>query len=206
MTGQITLYSFVNRDRSGKIRWTAYELGYSIDEQRVEFGAHRRDEYAALNPYRQIPAMKIDGQVMLESTAACINLAERHPDSGLIPDIDAPSRAKFWEQAALATQTLEYPVVHYFLSQAGIVDEVWGSLLEDRLREHFAVYVKNVPEQGWWLGESFTLVDIFAAYVLRIAVRAGLLDYRGVLQQWFERLMARPASQQACFFEGFPED
>ena len=206
MTGQIKLYSFADRDRSGKIRWTAYELGYSVEECRLDFGEHRQDDYASLNPYRQIPTVEIDDEIMIESSAVCINLAERHPEHGLIPPAGDPSRSVFWQQVALATQTLEFRVVNYILSKAGIVDEAWGPMLEDRLRSHFAVFVGNVPEQGWWLGETFTLADIFAAYVLRIAVKSGLLENTAPLKGWFERPMARPAVQQAGFFDGFLED
>lgn len=205
MNRQITLYSFSDRDRSGKIRWTANELGYLVNEVRVDHGEHRQDEYAAVNPYRQIPAVKIDDEFLIESTAVCINLAERHPESGLIPPAGDPLRPAFWQQVVIATQTLEFQVVNYILSKSGLVDEAWGPLLEERLHASVEVFKKNVPGQEWWLGEAFTLTDIFAAYVLRIAVQSGLIEYRGALKNWFERLIARPAAQKAKFFSGFPE-
>ena len=206
MTRELTLYSFSNRDRSGKIRWTAYELGYHVNERRLELDEHLQDEYAAINPYKQIPAVEIDGEIMIESTAVCIRLAEKHPEPGLIPAPGDQSREAFWQQTAIATQTLEFPVVSYILSKVGIVDDTWGDLLEDRLRTGIAVFSKDVPDNGWWLGETFTLADIFAAYVLRIAVMSGILEYQGSLKNWMERLRARPAAQQAGFFDGFHED
>lgn len=205
MNRQISLYSFGDRDRGGKIRWTAYELGYTINEHRVNLGDHREPAYAAINPYQQIPAVIIDDEVMYESTAVCINLAERHPESQLIPEIGDPIRPVFWQQAALATQTLEFPAVMNILSKSGLVNEAWGPLVERRLRSHFAIYVKNVPDRGWWLGDTFTLADIFAAYVLRIAISSEILEYEGSLKNWFKRLMARPAAKQAAFFVDFTE-
>ncbi len=206
MSRHITLYSFGNRDRSGKVRWTANELGYTIEEHRLELGEHMGEDYLALNPYQQIPTVEMDGALLIESTAVCINLAEKHPEYGLIPDPGDPLRVEFWQQMGVATQTFEYPVVNYILSKAGIVDGDWAVLLEGRLRARFAVFVKRVPVQGWWLGEAFTLADIFAAYVLRIAVKSDLLEYSGPLKDWFERLMARPAVQKAGFFDGFFDD
>lgn len=206
MNRQIKLYSFGNRDRSGKVRWTAYELGYTIEEQRLELGEHLQDEYTAVNPYQQIPSVEIGDELMIESTAVCISLAEKQPENGLIPQPGDPERVAFWQHMAVATQTLEFPVVNYILSKAGIVDEAWASMLENRLRARFAVFVKNVPVQDWWLGETFTLADIFAAYVLRIAVSAGVLENTEPLSGWFERLMARPAAQKAGFFDDFLQD
>jgi len=205
MTRQINLYSFGNRDRSGKVRWTACELGYTVDEHRLELGEQVQDAYGAFNPYRQIPAVQIDGEVMIESTAICINLAEKHPEYGLIPPPGDPARPVFWQHVGVATQTLELPAVNFLLSKAGIVDAAWGPLLEKSLRSRMATFAVNVPGDGWWLGEQFTLADIFAAYVLRIAVGGGLVEYKGALKGWFERIMARPAAQQAGFFDGFIE-
>ena len=75
MAGSITLYSFGDNDRSGKVRWTAEELGYQVEEMRVELGDQHKPEYLKLNPYAQIPAALIDGQPYYESMAICLALA-----------------------------------------------------------------------------------------------------------------------------------
>jgi glutathione S-transferase len=58
-----------------------------------------------------------------------------------------------------------------------------------------------MPANGYICGD-FTLADIFAAYVLRIGVQAGLLSLEGNLADYLRRLMTRPAAQAARFFEG----
>jgi glutathione S-transferase len=199
MKRAITLYSFVDGDRSGKVRWTARELGYEVTEERVAVGQQNQPDYLGINPYGQIPAARLDGTVLIESTAICLSLAERHPESGLIP-ADGSVREAFWQAACVATQTLEFPVATYFLSKNGVADPAWAGLLEERVRRKLRTFADQTPAGDYWLG-AFTLVDIFAAYCLRIGVTAGLLEFEGTVGAYLERLMQRPAAQQARFFD-----
>ena len=198
MDQAMALYSFTDRDRSGKVRWTGEELGYSITEKRVSLGEHQQPEYLSLNPYGQIPTVVVDGQTMIGSTAICISLAEA-AGGALIP-AQADARSRFWEQVFLVTGTLENDAVSSYLSKAGIYNEDLHPLIEPALIPRLAQFASTVPENGWLIGSKFTLADIFAAYVLRIGVDSGLLEEAGALAAYLERLRARPAAQRARFF------
>jgi len=200
MSRNITLWSFADVDRSGKVRWTALELGYEIDEIRVKPGQHREDGYRALNPYAQIPTAELDGEILLESTAICLALAERHPEAGLLPS-ERRQRDRFWELVHLAGSTLEAPVVMYHLSRLGIVDAAWGPLCAQSIDQRLAVFARQAPEQGYLCGD-FSIADICAAYVLRIGVQSELLALEGALAGYLARLAERPAAQAARFFAG----
>ncbi|NND44996.1 MAG: glutathione S-transferase family protein [Xanthomonadales bacterium] len=199
MSRRIQIHSFADVDRSGKVRWTARELGYEIDEQRLSPGAHLQPEYLALNPYGQVPTARIGDQKLIESSAICIVLAERHPEKQLIPS--APSaRESFWQTVNLVTTTLETPTVNYFLSQRGIMDERWKDLLAESLPPRLRAFAERLPEEGY-LYERFTLADVFAGYVLRIGVQSGLLAYEASLGAYLDRLRARPAAVEARIFD-----
>jgi glutathione S-transferase len=201
MKKHIKIWSFADVDRSGKVRWTANELGYDIEEVRVWLGEHRADPYRALNPYGQIPTAELDGQTLIESTAICLALAERHPEACLVPQ-ERVSRDRFWQSVNLSVSTLETPVVLYYLSQHGIVDAAWASLCSSAISARLPVFAASMPQEGYICGE-FSLADICAAYVLRIGVQAELLPLEGKLNSYLQRLMARPAAQAARFFDGF---
>jgi glutathione S-transferase len=200
MSRSLKLWSFADVDRSGKVRWAARELGYDIEEQRVGLGEHAAEPYRALNPYAQIPTAEIDGQRLIESTAICLALAERHPEAALVPQ-DRDLRDRFWQALNLATTTFESPVVLYYLARRGVIDAAWAPLCEAPLRRRLPVFAAGLPDDGYICG-SFTLADVCAAYVLRIAVQAELLPLEGVLAAYLRRLAARPAAQEARFFEG----
>jgi glutathione S-transferase len=200
MKRHIRIWSFADVDRSGKVRWTANELDYEIEETRIKPGEHTAEPYGALNPYRQIPTAELEGQTLIESTAICLALAERHPDAGLIPAA-RESRDRFWQSVNLSVTTLETPVVLYYLSKLGIVDAAWAELWARPLAPRLTTFAASAPKKGYICGE-FSVADICAAYVLRIGVQAGLLPLEGNLEIYLRRLMDRPAAQAARFFEG----
>jgi glutathione S-transferase len=200
MSRHIKLWSFADVDRSGKVRWTANELGYEIEEVRIKPGEHAAEPYLKLNPYGQVPTAEFDGIRMIESTAICLALAERHPEAGLIP-CDRQALDRFWQTVHMASSTLEFPVVMYYLANLDYVDRNWASLCTAPLQARLPVFAASMPEQGFLCG-SFSIADICAAYVLRIGVQAKLLSLEGTLGGYLSRLMARPAAQAARFFEG----
>jgi glutathione S-transferase len=203
MSRHLKLWSFADMDRSGKVRWTANELGYEIEEVRVRFGEQAGESYRRLNPYGQIPAVELDGQHLIESTAICLALAERHPEAGLIPE-DRAGRDRFWQSLSLSVSSLEMPVVMYFLAKRDIVDAAWATLCAGPLQAKLPVFAGEMPAEGYICGD-FSLADVCAAYVLRIGVQAGLVPLEGQLERYLRRLMARPAAQAARFFDGFGE-
>jgi glutathione S-transferase len=200
MNKRIKIWSFADVDRSGKVRWTANELGYEIEEERVALGEHTAEPYLELNPYGTIPTAEVDGQILIESTAICLALAERHPEAGLVPQ-DPALRDLFWQSVNLSTSTLETPVVLYYLSSRGFADAAWAPLCAQPLDTRLPVFAAGMPQDGY-ICDDFSIADICAAYVLRIGLQAGLLSLEGTLEAYLRRLMARPAAQAARFFEG----
>ena len=199
MSKAIQIFSFADVDRSGKVRWTACELGYEIEETRLELGEHQGEDYLRLNPYAQVPTATIDGKNFIESSAICVLMAERHPEAGLIPT-DLEQREVFWQQVSVAVTSLETPVVNYFLASRGIMDERWKSMLEDSLKPRIETFVSTMPTSGYLAGD-FSLADIFAAYVLRVAIQGGVLINDGVLADYLDRLRARPAAAASRMFD-----
>ena len=158
MSQSIRLYSFADVDRSGKVRWTAREIGLDVEDSRLELGEQSGEAYLQLNPYAQVPTAEIEGQSFVESTAICLILAERHPGIGLIP-VEAEQREEFWQNVALATTTLEQPMVNYSLSKWGVIDERWAELLKEGLIPRLETFADSMPDEGYLHG-AFTLADI----------------------------------------------
>ena len=101
---------------------------------------------------------------------------------------------------AISNASLETPAVNYFLSKRGLIDVRWMELLGEGLQLRISAFASEAPEEGFLCGD-FSLADIFAGYVLRIGVQSGLLPKEGRLATYLDRLRARPAAQQARFFD-----
>jgi glutathione S-transferase len=203
MDRHIRIWSFADVDRSGKVRWTASELGYEIEEIRLGLGEHATDPYRQFNPYEQVPTAELDGKILIESSAICLLLAERHPEAGLIP-VRREERDLFWQSVHVSGSSLEIPVVNYYLSQAGFIDGAWAELWREPLSKRLNVFARSAPGSGYICGD-FSLADIFAAYVLRIGVQANLLPLQGQLKTYLDRLASRPAAAAARFFDSLPD-
>ncbi|MGH8222901.1 MAG: glutathione S-transferase family protein, partial [Woeseiaceae bacterium] len=73
------------------------EIGADIELRGVplERDAQRSADYAAVNPQRKLPTLVTpSGEVLTESAAILITLAERHPEARLLPPVPSPERAQ----------------------------------------------------------------------------------------------------------------
>src|SRR4051794_19198695 len=71
-------------------------LRYRVVELAPEGDNADADEVAKVNPLRQVPAVVLPGgQLMTESAAILIHLADSHPEAGLAPAPGAKDRAQF---------------------------------------------------------------------------------------------------------------
>jgi len=71
-------------------------LRYTLVEGATWADEGARERVAPVNPMRQVPTLVYPGgEVMTESAAILIDLADRHPDAALSPPIDDPKRRPF---------------------------------------------------------------------------------------------------------------
>jgi glutathione S-transferase len=199
MAELLTLYSFGDDDRSGKVRWLAAELGLELLECRVAAGTHRAAAYKELNPYAQIPTVEWRGRTVTESTAICHTLAEAFTTPKLWIGPGGQGRAEYLHWLALFGETLEARLVECMVSKLGILGPEYFALHEKQLRFKLGVAAKRLPAEGHLAGERFTVADIVAGYNLRLAIQCGLVE-RAALEPYFDRLVARPAAEQSRIF------
>jgi GST-like protein len=75
---------------------TLLGLVYDVVEEPALTSPQRADRAATVNPMRQVPALVLpDGEILTESAAIMIWLADRHPEGGLAPATTDPARAAF---------------------------------------------------------------------------------------------------------------
>ncbi|MBI3207090.1 MAG: glutathione S-transferase family protein [Myxococcales bacterium] len=199
MTESITLHGFGDNDRSGKVRWTARELGLGVEEVRVKPGDHRRPPYTELNPFAHVPTVVFRGQTLFESTAICHTLAEAFDAPKLFVARGEPERQKYLFWLAAFGETLESRLVECAVSRAGILDPQYFSLHEHGLRFKLGVLADLLPKQGFLAGDRFTIADVVGGYGARLAIQCGLIE-RQRLEPWFSALVARPAAIESRIF------
>ncbi|QZH74833.1 MAG: glutathione S-transferase family protein [Erythrobacter sp.] len=77
----LTLYSFGPAANSLKPTLALYEKGLEFEHRLLNSARfeHLSDEYKAINPRGQVPALDDDGQIVTESTVICEYLEDAHP-------------------------------------------------------------------------------------------------------------------------------
>ena len=155
------------------VHWLLLELGLPHELHLVDTsaGEQKRPEYLALNPNGVVPTLVADGQPLFEAAAMLVTLADRHPQAGLAPALDAPQRAAYTQwmfHLANAVQPLFrlwwYPHEPAGEAQAETVRTLVRPRIEaawDRLDAHLAAH------GPYLLGDAPSAADFYLAMLMR---------------------------------------
>lgn len=193
--------------RSFRVMWLMEELGldYEVAYYSIRDGSMRTPEFLALSPAGRVPAMEMDGEVLVESGAILQVLCERHPEADLMPAPDHADRARFLEMMAYA-ETIGCLVENLNLNRIFLRDPADASpvvikLLTARLRAALGA-MEDRYEGDYLLSGGFSAADIMYAYGFELACRYVHLDQFPALTAYWDRLKARPAYQRAKARDG----
>ena len=131
--------------------------------------AQKSADYLKLNPTGRIPTL-VDTQggsdlVVFESSAICLHLLDKHPDSQLIPDLGDPMRSKFYQWLMYLNNTVQAELMIYFYPDKHTLDasgaQAIASRQEQRLTEMFVLLDTELANKKYLLGDQFTVCDLF---------------------------------------------
>lgn len=183
--------------RDMRVRWALEELAVPYDVQLLSFAELKQPVHLARNPFGQIPTWQDGDQVLFESGAIVLHLAEQH--AGLLPaDPDARMRAIMWVFAAL--NTVEPPIVErsmVWVLERGLP---WYSqrlvMLDERVRMRLSQLSAWLGTAAWLDGD-FSVGDLMMVSVLLRLKSSGLLDEYPKVAAYVGRATQRPAYQRA---------
>jgi GST-like protein len=128
---------------------------------------------ARVNPMRQIPALVLpSGEVMTESAAILIWLADRHPEARLSPGVDDPRRGQFlrWMAFIAAEIYALYWVrdVPSRLAEGAEAEAVIKARTLDRIAHCWRIMGEQARPAGrFLLGEELSVLDLYLAVASR---------------------------------------
>ncbi|MEG2805486.1 glutathione S-transferase family protein [Stenotrophomonas sp.] len=183
--------------RDMRVRWALEELGQPYDVRPVSFAAMKQPPHLARSPFGQIPTYEAGDQVLFESGAIVLHLAERYP--GLLPaDADARMRAITWMFAAL--NTVEPPIVERSMAVLFERDQPWYAqrleALDARVQQRLAQLAARLGDDPW-LDGGFSAGDLLMVSVLLRLGSSGMVDAHPTLAAYVARATARPGYQRA---------
>lgn len=183
--------------RDLRVRWAFEELGIAYGEDLVDV-RDKPGDFAAKQPWAQVPALRTGDVTLFESGAILLHLAEH--DARLMPAHGQPRADTLsWTLAALNSVeplVIELTNAAFFSKDADWWQERKPKLLKALGRRLDPVAARLDGRE--WLAGPFTIADIAMAHVLEPISRVtDLLEARPVLADYIARAKARPAHAQA---------
>ncbi|RAL08810.1 glutathione S-transferase family protein [Aspergillus homomorphus CBS 101889] len=203
------------------VHWMLIDADLPFNAIPVDFttGAQHADTYRRLNPTGRVPTLIIDGEARGESTALLMLLAERHPDRGLMPAMDASTRP-LWLQTMIYLANTVLPAMRdwFYADQDGPaagaaavrdlarrrIEGAWD-LLDARLAGSAGSHGASLTTAAakYLVGDTLTTADFMAVMLMRWA-----RDMPRPATSWphlapyVDHLTALPSFQEVCRREG----
>lgn len=177
----------------------AREAGIPLDLVKVDVGAKKIDvdgDFFAINPKGYVPALQLDdGDVLTEGPAIVQYLADRNPESGLVPRAGTAERYRMQEMLGYINSEIHkaYSPLFNPATPAATVEE-----RKAYLKKRYKLLDERLAGRRFLFGDQFTAADAYLFTVTSWAgyVKLELSEYAN-LAAFQKRVAARPAVQEA---------
>jgi glutathione S-transferase len=149
------------------------EVGAPYELVAVDLSGDARDPaYLKLNPHGRVPTLLIDGRPIFESAAICMVLADRHPQAGLAPTVDAAERPAYVQWMVYLTNTVQELMLQMFYPDRCTTEAADAPRVAAKARERIdhamGVVDKALAADGpYLLGAKASAADIYLTMLSR---------------------------------------
>ena len=151
---------------------TLLGLAYDVVEEPSLTSPNRADRAVAVNPMRQVPALVLpNGEILTESAAILIWLADSYPAGNLAPAVTDPGRAAFLRWMMFVSAQI-YAL--YWLrddpSRVADAPEHQAMIRErtaDRIAHCWEIMEAQVEPDPYILGEELSVLDLYVTVLSR---------------------------------------
>jgi len=166
----------------------------------------RAPDYLAISPAGRVPALEIDGQVMVESGAMLEYLSERFPESGLGRAPGSAERMAWldWIHYAetLGQHCANLTQAHIMLYEDWMRSPTQMKLEARRLAKALGRIETQLSDGRDWLLSGFSAADCAIAYPIYAGRHFIRLDDLPRTAAYWQRFSARPSFARALPPEG----
>lgn len=133
----------------------------------LEKNEQKEPKFLAVNPSGKVPALKLpEGQVVTESAAILLTVADHFPNVRLLPPAADAARGQAYRWLAFMASEI-YPMVEISDYPQRFVPEgeqakALRQRVRERIRERLLIVERNIAGP-WMLPSGFSILDIYAA-------------------------------------------
>jgi len=129
----------------------------------------KRPAFLAINPSGKMPALRLpEGDIVTESAAILLTLADHFPQARLLPPQASNDRAKAYRWLAFMAGEI-YPIVEivdYPERFVAVEAEALRAKARERIRERILI-IERMIQGPFLLAHGFSILDIYAAMFTR---------------------------------------
>lgn len=181
----------------------ANEAGLPIDLVKVDGKTKQtetNEDFLAVNPNGYVPTLVVDGETLTEAQLVVQYLADRKPESGLMPAAGDMARYRVQQWLAFISSELHKSFGAFF--KPGSTDEAKAAMRE-HLAKRFGYVDQQLEGRSYLTGDTFTAADAYLWTILGWTKFANIdLSPYANIQKFMGTVAARPAVQQALKAEG----
>ena len=186
--------------RSSRFIWLLEELG--VDYRLVYCGIPRRSGNGAPDPSnphpdKRVPALVHDGALITESPAIALYLTDLYPERGLGPSLGETNRGAYLSWLAYYAGEIEPAFAAKLSGQTD--NDPFAAKADDRV---IARVYSALKAGAFLLSDSFSAADVLVSSIF--AWFRDAVPPSAELDDWFERLAARPAATRALGKDACP--
>jgi GST-like protein len=151
---------------------TLLDIPYQVVEAVTWVEKAAQERVAVVNPARQVPAIIFpSGEIMTESAAILIYLADLHPEARLAPAPNDPKRAQYLRWMSYVSSA----IYSWFWAKGDpmrlALRDGDGPAMVDRIHDRIAACWRMMDEQitpgRYILGDEMTVLDIYVTVISR---------------------------------------
>jgi GST-like protein len=168
-------YKLYGTRRSGAamVELALAEIGatYEFVKTGLGKGAKNSDSYLTVNPTGKLPSLETpEGEILTESAAILLTLAERHPEAGLLPRRRGPARARAIRWTVFVAAEI-YPMIEIVDYPERFAGKAAAKALRERalarIRRRWLTVESAITGNPWMSARGPSTADLAIANVSR---------------------------------------
>jgi glutathione S-transferase len=144
---------------------------YRFEMVSLEKNEQKQPGFLAINPSGKMPALRLpEGEIITESAAILLTLADHFPQARLLPPQASNDRAQAYRWLAFMAGEI-YPIVEIVdyperFTPAGGDTDALRAIARDRIRARILI-IERMVRGPFLLAHGFSILDIYAAMFTR---------------------------------------
>lgn len=180
------------------------ETGLSFELEQVDLRAKKTKngaDFLQINPKGQVPVLALDdGDRLTEGPAIVQYIADKAPESGLVPPAGSKERYRVQEWLNFITSELHKNFSPLFRPNT---PDDYKPVAKENLASRFGYLDRHLADRKYLMGDQFTVADAYLFTILNWTKFQSIdLGQWPNVKAYVERVGARPKVQDAMKAEG----